>query len=395
MGPFWKDMYKPLFSMLTVGVTLLFITAAVASEPKTVTGGGRQAALQEVHLEGEEGVKKEPPEEEPEEPVQVKEPVAARGIYLSAQAAGDKERRESLFQLVEGTELNAVVIDYKDSTGVVSYMTQVPLARELGAGEMTIDDLPELLADLEERGIYAIARIVVFQDPVLAAGNPQWAIKSKSSGGIWRDRKKLAWTDPHSRDVWDYNIALAQEAAQLGFKEIQWDYVRFPSDGPLKDAVYSLADGRSKAEVITDFLTYAREQLEPYPVFMSADIFGVITSVDNDQGIGQYFEDMAGAVDYICPMVYPSHYAPGTFGLPDPNQAPYETIYRSLQDALERLGEGDGKLRPWLQDFSLGHTYGPEEVRTQIRAVEDLGLEEWLLWNPANRYTPAALKADE
>ncbi|NLJ33312.1 MAG: putative glycoside hydrolase [Firmicutes bacterium] len=384
---FWRDMYKPLLLMLTLGLILLFITAALASEPNAVEEGeGEEAALKAESDTGGEG------EEEEEEPVRVRVPVEARGIYLSGYVAGGKERRESLFQLIDETKLNAVVIDYKDSTGKVSYETQVPLARGIGAGENKIADLPELLADLNERGIYTIARLVVFQDPILAAGKPDWALKSKSSGGIWRDRKKLAWTDPHSKDVWDYNIALAAEAAELGFKEIQWDYVRFPSDGAIKDASYPYADGRSKAEVIRDFLSYAREKLSTYPIYVSADIFGLITSVDNDQGIGQYFEDVAGAVDYISPMVYPSHYALGTFGLADPNKAPYETVLRSLEDALKRLGEGDGQLRPWLQDFSLGHHYGPEEVRAQIRAAEELGLKSWLLWDPANRYTPAALR---
>ena len=382
---FWREMYKPLLLMLTIGIILVFITAALASEAKPLDEGQGESAA------GEEFDPEEEKEEEVEEPEKVRVPVEARGIYLSGYVAGGKERRESLFQLIEETELNAVVIDYKDSTGKVSYETQVPLARGIGAGEKKIADLPELLAALDKRGIYTIARLVVFQDPILARGKPDWALRSKSGGGIWKDRKKLAWTDPHCREVWDYNIALAAEAAELGFKEVQWDYVRFPSDGAIKDASYPRADGRSKAEVIRDFLAYAREELSKYPIYVSADIFGLITSVDNDQGIGQYFEDVAGAVDYISPMVYPSHYALGTFGLANPNQAPYETVLRSLQDALERLGEGDGQLRPWLQDFSLGHRYGPEEVRAQIRAAEELGLNSWLLWDPANRYTPAAL----
>jgi hypothetical protein len=387
MGSFWGEMYKPLLVMITVGLILLLITAVFASEP---------VLPEEPAMAGEEGEGLNLAKEaEAEEPVIERQPVTARGIYLSGYVAGDKQRRESLFQLVEDTELNTVVIDYKDSTGKTSYPSQVPLALESGAGERKIGDLPELLAELRERGIYTIARIVVFQDPVFAAARTDQAVKNRRTGGLWQDRNRLAWADPHSKAAWDYNIALAQEAAQLGFREVQWDYVRFPSDGALKDIEYTLADGRSKTEVITAFLSYAREELEGYPIYLSADIFGLITSVDNDQGIGQLFEEVAGAVDYISPMVYPSHYALGTYGLTDPNKAPYETVYRAIKDGQERLREGSGKLRPWLQDFSLGHSYGAEEVRVQIRALEELGIEEWLLWNPSNRYTRAALRAAE
>ncbi|MGI6575146.1 MAG: putative glycoside hydrolase [bacterium] len=396
MGAFWGEMYKPLLLMLMVGLILLFITVAFASEP--VLPDGIELAA-ESGLDPEQGdeLEAQVEAEEQEEPKQVRErvPETVRGIYLSGYVAGDHAKREALFQLVEETELNTVVIDYKDSTGKISYMSEVPLAGQINAGERKIGDLPELLERLEERGIYTIARIVVFQDPIFAAAKPELALRNRRTGGLWRDRKGLAWADPYSQTVWDYNISLAQEAAELGFREIQWDYVRFPSDGAIKDIEYPLADDRTKSEVITAFLTYAREKLEPYPVYISADIFGLITSVDNDQGIGQYFEDVAGAVDYISPMVYPSHYALRTFGLPDPNKAPYETVYRAIEDGQERLREGDGILRPWLQDFSLGYTYGSEEVMAQIKALEDLGINQWLLWNPANKYTAAALRPAE
>ena len=318
--------------------------------------------------------------------------VHVRGIYLTGYTAGHRERFEELLRLVDETELNAMVIDIKDDWGKITYRSDVADAVAAGAVEGKIQDIDQLLRTLRQKNIYPIARIVTFKDPAIVRTRPELAVRN-TAGEIWRDRTGAAWLDPYNRETWEYNLAIAREAALKGFREIQFDYVRFPSDGPVRTIVYPKYDGRGRADVIADFLTYAHKELEPYHVFVSADIFGLITSVSDDQGIGQVLEKLAGGVDYLSPMVYPSHYALGTFGLPDPDAAPYETVFRSLADAARRLGE-DRKLilRPWLQDFSLRNRYGPGEIKSQIRAVEDLGLKEWLLWNAANDYSEEGLR---
>jgi hypothetical protein len=322
------------------------------------------------------------------------EPVEVRGIYLTAYTAGRPDLFEPLLRLVEETELNAMVIDAKNDSGVVTYRSEVPAVVEVGGWKEGISDIRGLLKVLSDKDIYSIARIVAFKDPVWGEKRPDLAVQHKS-GGVWRDRTGAAWLNPYKKENWDYVISIAQEAARQGFREIQFDYVRFPSDGNLKAIVYPGQDERSKAQVIAEFLTYARKQLKPYRVFVSADIFGLTTTYTDDMGIGQHLETLAPAVDYLSPMVYPSHYSTGNYGLRDPDASPYETVFRAMTDARERL---DGKhtviIRPWLQDFSLRNKYGAKEVAAQIRAARDAGMKEWLLWNPSNRYTVGALKRE-
>ena len=248
-----------------------------------------------------------------------------------------------------------------------------------------VGDMVALMKTLKERNIYPIARIVVFKDPRLAEARPDLAVKNKS-GGVWRDRKGLAWVDPHSREVWKYAVDVAEEAMSFGFKEIQFDYVRFTSDGKISDCVYPYADGKSKEDTIKEFLEYARERLKPYGAVISADIFGLVCSVQDDLGIGQKLEKIGAAVDILSPMVYPSHYYKGTYGLANPNLAPYETVTQSMIDAKNRLAGIDVKLRPWLQDFNLGSRYGREQIMAQIKALNDQGIRDWLFWNPSCRY---------
>ncbi len=323
-------------------------------------------------------------------------PERIRGIYLNAWTAGSARRREALIALARRTEINAFVIDIKDASGYVSHDSQVPLAREVGAtGEIRIRDLPGLLRRLRDAGIYPIARIVVAKDPVLSKGRSDLAIQD-SAGGVWIDQDSVVWLNLQDSRVWDYHIALAREVARAGFPEIQWDYVRFP-DAPeelLARAVYPGADGRSKTDAIRSFLGYARERLRPEGVQMTADVFGVTTSYRRDVGIGQLWESLIDQVDVALPMVYPSHYWPGSFGFQSPNAYPYEIVRRALRDAVSRSAAvaGAGSVRPWLQDFSLGEPqYGAPEIRAQIQAAYDAGVEEWVLWNPGSRYTEAAL----
>jgi hypothetical protein len=327
-------------------------------------------------------------------------PEHVRGLYVNAWSAGSTRRIEALIDLAKRTEINALVIDIKDATGYVSHTTQVPLAHEIGAtGERRIRDLPALLDRLEAEGIYPIARIVVVKDPILAQFRPEYAVQD-TAGGVWIDSKDIIWLNPWSRGVWEYHVELAREVAEMGFPEIQWDYIRFP-DAPERDlarAVFAGSEGKERADAIRGFLAYAREELSDLPVRSTADVFGVTTSFRRDVGIGQLWESFIDVVDVALPMVYPSHYWTGSFGYEKPNAYPYEVVRRALRDALARSAtvEGAGLTRPWLQDFTLGApSYGGPEVRAQIQATYDVGIQEWVLWNPSSRYTEEALEPAE
>lgn len=322
-------------------------------------------------------------------------PDAVRGIYLNAWASGSSTRIEALLDLARRTEINTFVIDIKDATGFLSHRTEIPLAHEIGATEeIRIRDLPGLLARLEEEGIYPIARIVIVKDPLLIAARPDLAVQD-TAGGVWVDSSDIIWLNPFHRDVWQYHLDIAKEVAAMGFPEIQWDYVRFP-DAPRADlerAIFEGADGRTKAQGIRAFLNHAREELAEVGVMSTADVFGVTTSSARDVGIGQVWEAFIDVVDAALPMVYPSHYWQGSFGIQRPNAYPYEIVYRAMRDAARRSAavEGAGVTRPYLQDFTLGAPrYEAPEVRAQIEATYDAGIREWVMWNPGSRYTEGA-----
>jgi len=319
-----------------------------------------------------------------------------KGIYLTGYSAGWKERRRNLADLVKKTELNSMVIDIKDSSGRVFFDTDIPLVDEIGAEDIRIPDLAEWLKELKEQGIYTIARIVVFQDPYLARSKPEIALKSKS-GGLWRDWKGLAWVDPTRKLVWDYNMDLAKEAVKLGFDEINFDYIRFPSDGNIKQIAFAnleKVNSEGKSEVMAEFYEYLNKTLVFYPIITSADLFGMVLWRDDGLNIGQRFDDAAPYFDYICPMVYPSHYPPGFEGFANPAAHPYEIIYRSLIKVEDKLANVRAKLRPWLQDFDLGAVYTPNMIRLQKQATYDGNGFGWLLWNASNRYTVGGLEAN-
>ena len=327
-------------------------------------------------------------------------PEHVRGLYLNAWSAGSRRRMAALIDLATRTEVNSFVIDIKDATGYVSHRTAVPLAREIGAtGEIRIPSMTWLLTQLEEAGIYPIARIVIVKDPLLAAAHPELAVQD-TSGGVWEDNNGTVWLNPFNRGVWDYHVELAREVAEMGFGEIQWDYVRFP-DAPasaLGRADFPGRDGRPRTEAIREFLAYSREELSELGVHVTADVFGVTTTATGDVGIGQVWESFIDVVDVALPMVYPSHYWKGSFGYQRPNSYPYEIVRHALEDAIERSAEMEdaGATRPWLQDFTLGAPrYEAPEVRAQIQATYDVGIEEWILWNPGSRYTEAALEPAE
>jgi hypothetical protein len=331
-----------------------------------------------------------PPTQRP----RVAKPEVVKALYLNAWAAGSPRKLAKLIDIADKTEVNAFVIDVKEG-GELSYPSKVKLAVEVGANRQYIRNVERMLDTLRAHNIYPIARIVVFKDPVLAEAKPVFAVKNKD-GTIWKDNKGKAWVDTYNKGVWDYNIAIAREAIELGFAEVQWDYIRF-TDAPMSyraRAVYPAAANRSRQDAVRDFMLYARAQLADLKVPITADVFGLTTSTKGDMGIGQEWEKMVDAVDVILPMVYPSHYIPGNYGISRPNAAPYRVIYRAMQDAIERSKAvpNAATIRPWLQAFTLGPPkYTPAHVRAQIEAVYDVGLKEWVLWSPGSNYDMAAL----
>lgn len=367
--------YLAVFALVVAGGS-----AFVALEPK-FSAPDSPTPLQRV-----------PAVKEPKKPAKPrKQWIRAKGLHVTGWIAGGKKSFQKLVELCNRTELNTLCIDIKDSDGVVSYDTEVPLERKIEASRKCIADIDQVLQKMVDNDIYPIARIVVFKDPILATAELEMAVK-KSDGSIWRDRSGIAWTNPYDRRVWEYNVDIAVECAKLGFKEIQWDYVRFPSDGDISLCVYPDKTDQTESEIIAGFLKYARERLEPYGVVISADIFGLTSLVKHDMGIGQTIKLMAEHVDYICPMVYPSHYALGEYGISNPNKAPYKTVLLTLRDAVKKVKGTKCKIRPWLQDFSLrGVSYGKNEVLAQRKAAKEVGLTEFLLWNPRCEYTEAAL----
>lgn len=325
---------------------------------------------------------------------EIKKPMFVRGAHLSAWAAGSKSSRARIDKLFDETELNHVVVAIKEYNGDV-YIAGVDEVDNLVGNIKAVPDMESYVAGLKARGVFPSARIVVFKDDAAARANPAWAVKDPD-GNIWQDRKKIAWTDPYNREVWDYNLKIAERAAQLGFDEIQFDYIRFPSDGNTRLCRYSVRhSSAAAAAALAEFLSYARERLKPYGVDISICVFGLTTTSSHDLGIGQRIVDMSASIDAVCPMVYPSHYNPGEYGLASPNAEPYKTVYFSISGAAKRLGDMRAKIRPYLQDFSLGHKYGAKEVRDQIQACYDAGVYQWILWDPNCRYTRDALESKE
>lgn len=339
-----------------------------------------------------------------------KENIDAYGAYLKAIDEKDTKKANELFAQADkankferiigiavATEINGIVINVKDDNGFITYDSQVDIVKEMNQETpIPIKDIKNMIKILKEYDIYTIGRIVTFKDKNLAVAKPEHAIQLKT-GGTWLDPNsgKIPWINPFDKYVWDYNISIAKEAAMLGFDEIQFDYVRFP-DGANK---YNLItefpgrEGRDKDEAIADFLKYAREELEPYNVNIGADVFGLITRTWDDypEDIGQTWILMGEYADKICPMVYPSHYSTGWYNLEDPNANPYQVIKGAMEEALEKNSsmEKPPVIRSWIQDFDwAGKEYGPKEVRSQIIAAKELGLTEYMVWNPSNVYDP-------
>ncbi|MBI1838851.1 MAG: putative glycoside hydrolase [Candidatus Colwellbacteria bacterium] len=322
-------------------------------------------------------------------------PQVIKAVYATSWSAGTPSRINYLTDLIKTTELNAIVIDIKDYSGNVTYNTEVEEVKKYGAREIRIPRINSLIKKLHEDNIYVIGRVTVFQDPILAAARPDLAIKNKTTGKIWTDRKGLGWIDPGSKEYWDYIVKIAKDAEARGIDEINFDYIRFPSDGDLSEMVYQFYDEKKerKEDVIAEFFRYLRFNLKDEKI--SADLFGLATIQKDDLGIGQVIESAYASFDYVSPMVYPSHYAAGFLGYKNPTNFPYEVVKYSMEKAEEKFlatGLTTSKLRPWLQDFDLGANYGPTEVKAQFKALADAGVENgWMLWDPSNVYTKEAL----
>jgi len=332
------------------------------------------------------------------EPIIRLRPQAVRAAYLTYYGVADRGIRERVLELVKRTELNAVVIDVKGDRGLIPYRTEVPAALEAGAlGPVIIKDFDAQIAAMKAQGIYTIARVVVFKDNVLANHRRDLAIIDTRTGRPWVDNEKLAWVDPFREEVWDYAIAVAKEAAAKGFDEIQFDYLRFPTDGKLSAARYSRPNNSTtRLPTIAAFLAKARRELGPTGVFMAADLFGYTAFNPNDTDIGQRIEELAPYLDYICPMVYPSGYHLGIPGFRNPVVHPYEVVRESVRLIRQRSQHTTVQVRPWLQDFRDyafdKRIFGVREIRAQMRGAAEGGGIGWMLWNPRNDYTAEALR---
>jgi hypothetical protein len=337
------------------------------------------------------GPEQQPAKQPAAQPVAVKQPRAlpdeVRGIHVTmALASLDGKLQEYLKLVDEG--MNTIQLDVKDENGEIGFIpSAVPLASKVGAARPYYR--PREAAKLIHRkGVYLIGRVVTFEDPRLSEGQPAYAIKNPD-GSVWHNHAGLGWTNPYDKRVWDYNVSVAEVAARAGFDEIQFDYVRFPTDGEVESIVFPGKTATPPGWVIAEFIHYATKRLKPLGVRVSADVFGL--SATRDLGIGQVPRRLSKYVDAIYPMVYPSHYGSGEYGLDDPNASPGATVEWSLADFRRELKQGKAELIPWLQDFSYGRTYGLSDVKAQIEAARLMGARGYLLWNPLGIYTPGTL----
>ena len=326
-------------------------------------------------------------------------PIDAKGVYLTGNSA-TTSKLDALIELADTSEINTFVIDVKDDNGYLLFESETAARLNPQAnGHVYIDDIEAFITRLKEHNIYLIARIVTFKSPIYARANPDRAIVYKSGGGLYSDADGLIWASAHNRELWEYNVGVAKEAAALGFNEIQFDYVRFPAISNKEKYDFRNPNSESQVETIQNFLKYAYGELSPEHVYIGADVFGWAATAINDVGIGQHWEALSNVVDYICPMVYPSHYGPNIFGLAVPDAKPYETIYYAIEDSKARNSnlETPALIRPWIQDFTAswvkGHiSYGAEELTLQIEALEEQGIASYMIWNSRNNYSEEALR---
>lgn len=359
------------------------------------------------------GASTTPPRTEAEAPraTHVSTPEPLKGIYMSQCVAGTPSFRSDLVKLIDETELNAVVIDIKDYTGKIAFTTENAKLKGAVSDACRATDMRDFIETLHHKGIYVIGRITVFQDPFYAKAHPEESVQSKSRPGEpWKDYKGLSFVSVSSRPFGEYIADLSTESWSLGFDELNYDYIRWPSDGPMSDIVYS---GENRAQALEEFFAYLSAEIKPLGAVLSADLFGMTTTNTDDLNIGQVLERTLPYFDYIAPMVYPSHYPKSFLGLGNPNSDPYRVVNYSMGEAVKRAvatttpvqalahalfststkpflyskkAHSPLKLRPWLQDFDYGKDYLPQDIKAQIKATYDAGLSSWMFWDPANRY---------
>jgi hypothetical protein len=314
-----------------------------------------------------------------------------RALYVNRFAAQSPRRIAALVRIADETEVNALVVDMKDEFGLNYESADPAIARNAGT-MVKVTALRALLDTLKAHDVLPIARIVVFKDSVAARVNPDDVIR-RADGSAWRDRQGLTWVDPYSARIREYNLKVAEELVRLGFGEIQFDYIRFPEPyRSLPAQHFPRSAGVARPDAIAAFLREARTRLNALGVRSTADVFGLVTTVNGPLEIAQHWERLAPVTDVLLPMVYPSHYPRGSLGVARPNASPYDIVHRALVRARERdeaLGIGGEHVRPYLQAFTLGApAYGPAELRAQLRATYDAGYEGWVLWHPGSKYEP-------
>lgn len=383
-----------IFLALAAGLILFFYFSKPANKYETGSDGKVIGAVEkpEIHEAGD--IEAQKPLSDP--------PEVIKAIYATSQSAGNPKKIDELITLIRKAGLNAVVIDIKDYTGNVFYDSGIEDVARYKAEKILIPRVNTLIKKLHDENIYAIARIVVFQDPKLAAARPELAIKNNITGGTWKNNQGLAWIDPASEDDWKYIVELSRNASERGFDEINFDYIRFPSDGNLAAMSFPFFYQKkiTEAESINEFFTYLRLNLKGIKI--SADVFGLTTSAKDDLGIGQIIENAYRNFDAVAPMVYPSHYAAGFLGFEEPAKHPYEVVKYAIASAVRKLDEynkikeapdpgtqeiSNAKIRPWIQAFNMGDIYGIDKIKAQIKASDEAGGIGWMIWNPANNYS--------
>lgn len=330
----------------------------------------------------------------------IKTPDQVKAIYASSWVAGLAKYRDPLIKLIDDTEINAIVIDVKDSTGRISFEVRDPTLLSYGSSDARITNIRSLVNMLHQKNIYVIGRVAVFQDPYMTKKKPEWSITRKNDGKVWKDNKGLSFLDPSNKAVWNYAVSIAREAESDGFDEINFDYIRYPSDGDIKNINYNLTKGKKRSDNLEEFFKYLSTELKAgNPVVMSADLFGLTTETLNqdDMGIGQVWEKALPYFDFLAPMVYPSHYPEGQGGFNNPSEHPYEIINKAMEGAVMKTTTAKydiKKIRPWLQDFNLGANYTAEMIKKEIKALNDNGINSWMMWDPRNKYTAGAFAVE-